>query len=361
MEKAKLNFAYGTNELPELRPLQNVWKQQADASEFYDIAGFHGIPELQQSIQQRFEARGVKGELSPRQVMVTSGGTEALFTSLMWLRSIGGRVILQHPSWGYFADTLQLLDIPFTYSFSTQTEGLEKELREVETTGPLLFLLTHPSNPFSFIFSDNYLKTLSRWVASRETHFVLSDEIYDWYVGPSDDYLSWSTIHGLKQSIIVHGYSKATGLAGFRIGYLVADPAIYKGLFPFHYSNSYGAAIFSQYIALAAQKDELKVRGLLKEALDERWEILFHTWKNSDSLSVRPRRPGMYAYIDMHAPLKEQKRFVSGLKSRFSVWINPGWNFGTLEGGFRLNLCRPKANLKEGVRRIQIHAKQHFS
>lgn len=356
-----LNFSFGTNELPELRAWQQKWKRGADQADFYSIAGFQGVPALQKAIYNRFESRGVRGGLSPRQVMVTSGGTEAIFTSFLWLKSLGGTVILQHPSWGYFTDTLKLLDIPFIYSTSLTSEELKDELNALSHSGPFLFLLTHPSNPFSFVFPRDYLQVLSDWVYSSDTNYVLSDEIYDWYMTSEDNYISWSTLHGLDQSIIVHGYSKATGLAGFRIGYLLADTALYKGLFPFHYSSSYGAALYSQYMALEAQADEEKISRLLDQTLTERWDILNTRWKDNPWLKIRDRKAGMYAYIDIEAPVASQKDFVSSLKSEAGVWVNPGWNFGVKEGGFRMNLCRPEDTLSQGIDLILKQAEKYFS
>ncbi len=361
MADSTLNFSYGTNELPELRDWQQKWKRGADQADYYSITGFQGIPALQKAISSRYKTRGVKGGLSARQVMITSGGTEAIFTSLLWLKSIGGTVILQHPSWGYFTDTLQLLDIPFLYSTSTTSQELKDELSKLKISGPVLFLLTHPSNPFSFIFPKDYLQVLSDWVYESDTNYVLSDEIYDWYVTSDDDYISWSTLHGLDQSIVVHGYSKATGLAGFRIGYLLADTAVYKALFPFHYSSSYGAALFSQYMALEAQADEEKIRLLLDETLSGRWGILHEEWEDNAWLKLRPREPGMYAYIDIKAPIDMQKKYVQNLKSQAEVWVNPGWNFGVTDGGFRMNLCRPKNAISQGISRMLKQVQKDFS
>jgi len=361
MADTTLNFSYGTNELPELRNWQQKWKRGADRADYYSIAGFQGIPALQKAISSRYKTRGVKGGLSPRQVMITSGGTEAIFSSLLWLKSIGGTVLLQHPSWGYFADTLQLLDIPFSYSTSTSAPELKTELNKLKVSGPVLFLLTHPSNPLSYIFPKDYLQVLSDWVYESKTNYVLSDEIYDWYVTSDDDYISWSSLHGLDQSIIVHGYSKATGLAGFRIGYLLADTAVYKALFPFHYSSSYGAALFSQYMALEAQADEDKIRLLLDKTLSDRWAVLHEEWDDKTGLKLRPRAPGMYAYIDIQGPIDLQKKYVHNLKSEAEVWVNPGWSFGVSDGGFRVNLCRPENVIRQGIRRMLNQAKQDIS
>jgi aspartate/methionine/tyrosine aminotransferase len=111
----------------------------------------------------------------------------------------------------------------------------------------------------------------------------------------------------LENSIIVHGYSKATGLAGFRIGYLLAGTSIYKEIFPFHYSSSYGAAIYSQYIALKAQADEENIRSVLEDALSLRWGILEEqVWEN-EHLRLRDRKPGMYAFWDIQASENQQK------------------------------------------------------
>lgn len=361
MSREKLNFAFGTNELPELKPWQEKWKVQADPLDDLSIADFHGLPELQQAIYTRFNERGTRGEMSPENVMVTSGGTEAIFTSLLWIRSVGGHVILQHPSWGYFSDTLELLDIPFSYSYATQAEDLKVELESFKSNDPVLFVLTHPSNPFSHVFSTDYLQVLSDWVHRQSSQYVLADEIYDWFMQPEDKFSSWAEIHGLSQSIIVHGYSKATGLAAYRIGYLVSERSLYKKLFPFHYSSSYGAAIYSQQLALQAQRDESDINKLLKESLSRRWNLLHEKWQDNSSLALRQKRSGMYAYIDIATSLENQKKFIAHLKTKGGVWVNPGWNFGASEGGIRLNLCRDEKILKRGLSIIFHAANNYFS
>jgi aspartate/methionine/tyrosine aminotransferase len=360
MEKKVFNFAYGTNELPELRSWQDKWKREADDENYYSIADFRGIPELQKAVHTRFADRGVKNGCSARQVMITSGGTEALFSSLLWIKSIGGTVILQHPSWSYFSDTLRLLNISFIYCRAESASKLQLELDSLNPAGTFLFILTHPSNPFSHIFSEGYLSALSEWANAGEGNYVLSDEIYDWYVDERHGFQSWSSIHGLKNSIIVHGYSKATGLAGFRIGYLLADTAVYRDLFPFHYSSSYGASIYSQYIALKAQADEKEIRKLLDGALSHRWQILGEQVEENNHLRLCERNPGMYSYWKIKAPENRQRDFVQGLKKQTGVMVNPGWNFGVKDGGFRFNLCRPAEEVKKGVTLIQEFAKDFF-
>jgi aspartate/methionine/tyrosine aminotransferase len=360
MNSEILNFAFGTNELPELREWQEKWKRATDQEDIYSIVGFHGLAALQKKIHERFIQRTVKGGCSSRQVMVTAGGTEALFTSLLWLKSINGSVLLQHPSWGYMTDTLELLQIPYSYSRATDAESLKKDLALVEKGSPTLFLLTHPSNPFSYVFPSSYLRVLSEWVHADENHYVLSDEIYDWFVGKEEDYISWASFHGLQQSIIVHGYSKPTGLAAFRIGYLLADSSVYKKIFPFHYSSSYGATIYSQFMALHAQEDEMKLREVLRLGTDRSWKIIKEEWQDSRVMSLQKRRSGMYANFVIDAPVDEQSTFFSQLKSQAKVIVTPGDNFGVEAGGFRLNICRPPDQLEEGIRRIQEFTKTHF-
>jgi aspartate/methionine/tyrosine aminotransferase len=202
---------------------------------------------------------------------------------------------------------------------------------------------------------------LSDWVHRQSSHYVLADEIYDWFMDPADPFTSWAEIHGLSQSILVHGYSKATGLAAYRIGYLVSESSLYRKLFPFHYSSSYGAAIYSQQLALQAQLDESDIHKLLKKSLSGRWELVHKRWQDTPWMTLRPKQSGMYAYFDIEAPLSAQKEFVDQLKNKVGVWVNPGWNFGVSEGGFRLNLCRDEKILERGLFIISQEAETYFS
>ncbi|NBC24956.1 MAG: aminotransferase class I/II-fold pyridoxal phosphate-dependent enzyme [Bacteroidetes bacterium] len=198
--KKFLNFAYGTNELPELRAWQDKWKHEADNEDYYSIADFHGIPELQKAVHDRFVDRGVKNGCSAHHVMITSGGTEALFSSLLWIKSKGGTVVLQHPSWSYFSDTLQLLNIPFIYSRADSASELRLDLESLNPDGTFLFILTNPSNPFSHIFSEDYLKVLSEWVSENEkimcylTKFTIGMWMNAMGSNPGRLFMVWKTV-----------------------------------------------------------------------------------------------------------------------------------------------------------------------
>lgn len=352
METARLNLAWGTNELPELKPYWEKWLSKAKEKDIFSPSGFFGREELKQAISQRFKDR-YNREVDPDQVTVTNGGTEALYTIFQWVKAQNGRVIIQQPCWGYFIDALHLLGVPVHYSTATEPELLQKELEEDAGAGPVLFLLTQPSNPFGRTFSASYLQVLSDWVNKDDRHFVLSDEIYDWFVTNEDEFHSWSEFHGLHNSFIVHGYSKPTGLAAWRVGYFIAAEHLMRSLNAFHKNTTYGTATISQYMALEAQNEESEIRRLLQHAVQKRRKILDEKWDKDREANLLNDGPGMYAFITLPWNRERQERFFHKLQKEGEVMITPGYDFGIESGGMRINLCRSIAQLEESIDVLQ--------
>jgi aspartate aminotransferase len=352
MKSTRLNLAWGTNELPELQPHWEKWLSRANKKEVFQPAGFFGLPDLKQAIADRFKSRyGFR--IQPKQVTITNGGTEALYTIFQWLSSIGGQVILQEPAWGYFKEALALLDIPVQPSVAENADQLKIELEALDSRKPTLFLLTQPSNPLCQIFSRDYLEVLSDWVNSKEQHFVLSDEIYDWYAREQDHFHSWSEIHGLGSSFIVHGYSKPTGLASWRVGYFIAPISHLRALNTFHMNNTYGTASMSQFIALEAQYEEEEIRKLLHHAIDKRRKLLSDKWEQDEDIALINEGVGMYSFVTLPWDRSKQEAFFNTLREKGELMVTPGYSFGIETGGMRLNLTRSIAQLEEAIDVIQ--------
>jgi aspartate/methionine/tyrosine aminotransferase len=348
MENHRLNLAWGTNELPELHPYWKKWLHQAQAHSIFQPSGFFGSQDLRRAIVDRYQSRYHLNELSEHQVTITNGGTEALYTAFQWIKKSNGCVIIQQPSWGYFKDALNLLEIPYFESYTKAATQLTFELEAVSFKGPKLFLLTHPSNPESHIFDKAYLSKLSDWVHASSDHYVLSDEIYDWYASAKEGYHSWTEIHGLQSSIIVEGYSKPTGLAAFRVGYFLCDPELTRELRAFHMHSTYGISSLSNAMALEAQKDEQEIRILLDEALKIRRSIVSAQWKASKELLELPDL-GMYANLKFEGSEKELKALSKELLDNYELMVTPSFSFSRPTVGMRINLCRPKELLEEAI------------
>lgn len=352
MEVSRLNLAWGTNELPELQPFWQKWLARARERDIFSPAGFLGHPELKEAIADRFQ-KNYNTRVRPQQITVTNGGTEALYTIFQWLKSVDGQVILQQPAWGYFREALDLLQIPTLSSVATDAAELKEELINYDISIPTLFLLTQPSNPLGRVFDREYLNTLSEWVQQSEDHFVLSDEIYDWYANVDDDFHSWAEIHGLQNSFIVHGYSKPTGLAAWRVGYYIAPVSHLRILNTYHMHNTYGTSTMSQFIALEAQKEEDEIRTLLQHAIGKRRKLLDEKWTQNDQIALLNDSIGMYSYVTLPWDKPRQEEFFAKLKNEGELMITPGYAFGIESGGMRLNITRSIAELEEALDVIQ--------
>jgi histidinol-phosphate aminotransferase len=130
-------------------------------------------------------------------------------------------------------------------------------MRDAITSQTAVVWIANPNNPTGTLLSPAELKSFLETVPSHV--IVVLDEAYNEYLQPEDhgDAVAWLRAH--PNLIITRTFSKAYGLAGFRVGYAMASPAIACMLNrvrqPFNVSHVALAA------ALAALQDQAFIRA----------------------------------------------------------------------------------------------------
>lgn len=127
------------------------------------------------------------------------------------------RVLTSDPTFGFFEDRCKLYSIPMTrVSFSSKmTLDVSEFLARSDAD---ILYLDMPNNPTGFAFSKNRLKKL----VAEFSGLIVIDEAYSEF----GDYSAVSWTKKYDNLIVVRTFSKSFGLAGLRLGYLVADRTI---------------------------------------------------------------------------------------------------------------------------------------
>lgn len=165
-----------------------------------------------------------KYDLSPEHILVTIGSTEGLkITALTY--AIEGEIVTADPTFEamlYYAENFgaHIVKVPVKDDMSTDLNGLD---RRISNNTNLVFLC-NPNNPTGTIVDARQLEQFCE-ASSRRT-MVFSDEAYyDFITVPG--YPSMVELVKKDYNVIVSKtFSKVYGLAGLRIGYLIARPDI---------------------------------------------------------------------------------------------------------------------------------------
>jgi aminotransferase len=184
-----------------------------------------GIQPLRQAIAGKLARHnGVKAD-PDAEILVTSGATAGFQSACMALFDPGDEVILFEPFYGYHLNTLRALRVEATsVPLSAPNWALDVDaLRSAITPRTRGIVVNSPSNPCGKVFSRAELEAVTA-LAIENDLFVLTDEIYEYFVFDGTQHISLVTLPGMaERTITISGLSKTFSITGWRVGYLVAD------------------------------------------------------------------------------------------------------------------------------------------
>ncbi len=181
-----------------------------------------GIEQLRQGIAQKLAAFNHLHVDPDTQVLVTSGATGAMHAALMALLNPGDECVVFEPFYGYHVSTLLAQRIsPVIVPLSGPDWALDPDrLRAAVTPRTRALLLNTPANPSGKVFTLAELEQLAA-LALEHDLFVLTDEMYEYFVYDGQQHRSIATLPGMaERTITISGLSKTFSVTGWRLGYL---------------------------------------------------------------------------------------------------------------------------------------------
>jgi aminotransferase len=184
-----------------------------------------GIETLRRAIAEKLARHNGVNADPEGEILVTSGATAGFQAACMALFDPGDEVILFEPFYGYHLNTLRALRVKATPVPLTEPNwALDLEaLRHAITPRTRGIVVNSPSNPCGKVFSRSELEAVAA-LAIENDLFVITDEIYEYFVFDGTRHISLATLPGMaERTISISGLSKTFSITGWRVGYLVAD------------------------------------------------------------------------------------------------------------------------------------------
>ena len=199
-------------------------------------------------------------------VIAGNGSNELIQALLMVTVSKGKRVLISEPTFALYRQVTTVLggeinSVPLTNTFQFDVQRL---LDKISETHPDVIILCSPNNPTGCVIQDDDLRQILR----SATGLVVIDEAYHEFAEHSVVPL----LSEFENLVVLRTFSKAMGLAAFRVGYLLAAPTlvteIRKAVLP------YNLNAFSQTVAeVALELYESELGPLVEEIIKERRTI----------------------------------------------------------------------------------------
>jgi len=230
-----INLAQGVCDTPTPAPVQEAAIQAIhDGHNIY--TRLDGIGRLRQAIAKK-QQRDYGLVYDPEsEVLVTSGATAGLHAAAMALLNPGDEVLLFEPFYGYHVSTLKSLRVkPVLVALAAPDWTLDLDaLKAAITPRTKALLLNTPANPSGKIFNRAEQEAIAQ-VAIEHDLFVITDEIYEYFVYDSAQHISPATLEGMKErTIVISGFSKTFSVTGWRLGYVTASAKWMGAMSYFH-------------------------------------------------------------------------------------------------------------------------------
>jgi aspartate/methionine/tyrosine aminotransferase len=184
-----------------------------------------GIPALRQAV-----AANAKRHLGldvdwEREVMVTSGATEALADALLGLLNAGDEVILLEPAYDSYAPIIRRGGaVPVAVRLAPPDWSLPLDQLEAAVTPRTRAIIVNtPMNPIGKVFSSAELRALADFALAHDL-LVIADEVYEHLVYDGRRHETLFALPGMRERVVRIGSAgKTFSITGWKIGYVTAD------------------------------------------------------------------------------------------------------------------------------------------
>jgi aspartate/methionine/tyrosine aminotransferase len=320
-----------------------------------DYSQTNGTPELRERVCALYPGS------TPDNVLVTTGASEANFIAVWTLLEPGDEMVLMLPNYMQIWGIAKSLGITVKSFHLAEERGWAPDLDELAsavTEQTKVIAVCNPNNPTGRILTAAEMDTIVA-AAERVGAWLLSDEVYAGAERLTDK--ETRSFWGRYDKVLVQqSLSKAYGLPGLRIGWVVTRPEMRDELWRRQEYTVIGPAYLSDRLAEIALRPE-KRAAILRRSRDyiRRGFPVLQAWMDAHGglFSLVPPQAAAIAFVRYHLDLNSTE-LVERLVREQSLLIVPGDHFG-LDHHLRISFGLPHDYLLAGLDRIH-HLVSHL-
>lgn len=343
----------GDPDLPTPKHIVEAAERALENDDF-PLAPIEGMPSLRAAVAQRaVNDHGL--DVGPDQVLITTGGQEALFLIMQALLDPGDQILVPDPRYSSYDQAIahtgaEAVSVPTYAADEFDLRPAEVEARLTPLTKALL--LVTPSNPTGGVISPGNARRLAA-IAQQRNFMIVSDEIYSKFVWPPYEHVSLGAYEGMRNHVItLGGFSKSFAMTGWRVGYVIAPEAVITAMAAIKRVTTGPVAALSQIAALAAATGGDESIDEHRAIYTERRAVLGAGLREMGLRHSEPRG-GFFFWSDASSTGLRAIELSYLLLERAHVLIFPGTAFGNAWSDYlRITILQPVERLKEAVTRM---------
>lgn len=244
-----------------------------------------GLPSLLEKIALLTKKNYQRQLNASSELLVTSGATQGIYTTINAFVTNGDEVIILDPSYdSYEPSVLVAGGKPVRISLNDDYSPNFNRIEAAITSKTKLIILNNPHNPTGKIWKEEEFEALEMVLERHPNILLLSDEVYE-YISFKHPHISINTRPKLvDRAIIASSFGKSLHVTGWKVGYLIAPERLMKEIKKIHQFlvfsvNSISQHVISEYLDIVDFSEIAKMyarkRTLFQDLLkNSRFELL---------------------------------------------------------------------------------------
>ncbi len=295
--------------------------------------------------------------VDPKQVIASNGAKQSIMVALQAILNPHEEVIFPAPYWVSYPDMVKLCQgypipvLPEDGTFYPKLSDIEEHVGSYTKA----VIINSPNNPTGVAYSEEFIADIIDFCKKRDLYLIM-DDIYNRLVfdgrKPTSCFDYVKEFDDNSKLILVNGVSKQYAMTGFRIGWAIGNKNLIEVMTNIQSHQTSGPPTISQKAAIGAINGVQSSIENLREALENRRNIMIDNLNSFDGLKVTKPDGAFYCFVDFSHYNHNSVELAELILDKVQVITVPGLAFG-LDGYLRLSFCGGVNGIREGIERIQ--------
>jgi aspartate aminotransferase len=320
----------------------------------------NGIQPLREEISNRL--RIYWKEVSPENVVVTSSGSEALFSGFLTFMDQGQNALVPDPGFVLYRPHSKLTGgthTDYTLTIENSFRPDPDEMERLVDDRTKVIVMNSPSNPTGGMVTRQDRDDIVD-IAREHDLVIISDEVYDTMVYTGNSHHSF--LGSYEKTVMVNSFSKIFSMTGWRMGYVAASEEMISKIALAHYHMVACPPTPIQYGALAALRKSGDYVTRMVAEFERRRDYITGRLKDISGFKAMSPPGTFYSFPSYH--LKDGDSKISSVDLAMELAKNglicsPGTTFGEKgEYHLRFSFVNSMEEIGKGMDILQSVAKR---
>ncbi|MBI3697232.1 MAG: pyridoxal phosphate-dependent aminotransferase, partial [Acidobacteria bacterium] len=288
-----------------------------------------------------------------------------IYNAVSALIDHGDEVVLPVPYWVTFADVVHYNGGKCIFVETDECSGFGLTARQIEealTPNTKLVIINSPNNPSGAVLDRAEFERILAITSGRGIP-LMSDECYCHFLYEGEPY-SIAAAAGARENVIIVGsLSKTYAMTGWRVGFVLAPPALISSMLKLQSHSTSNPNSIAQKAAVEALLGPQESVGQMLAEYCRRREYVIRTLRSMPGVTCAEPRGAFYAYPNIGKFLGKNGmsttlEFSEKLLAEAHVAVVPGEAFGTREH-VRISYATSMTELERGLERLRQFLAAH--